>query len=847
MRETLDFSQTTDPADATLDNGGTNATSIKRINNGEKLHQDVLRRPAENLRRRTEVLRDTVNNLLYLSNADRALLLDVTDKTKLLTWSGLVNGGPPASGTLTGTSGGALVFKPFLTPGDASGSTPAKARLVEGNFEMGFVVDSATTRSYAGANDIRFVFKRGNATGGAVVVTDNGDGTGKHAVVTVDDDVTINGTNDFKTAFDAETWCVTLGITVDDVEDDSSPSTLFYVAFDLPASPNVSDPLYFSGALDAEVHILPYLELAAFFATSANELKEGDTLAIWYDAINDGAGGGRRESLDESPESNANLDATSLFNTSVEPAKAVNGIPICKVSNGDLVFINGFKLPSTASTLSLTQNQPATTTMLGTVVLNATPGSASMPKVVTIKANGAAEVVGSGNATALTVTALGSAGPTAISATGSSAMGGGGSGVVGQGGNVTAGLSAQTAGSGLRGTGGSAGSGNFGGPGLYGKGGAGAAGDGPGALLEPATAAGVGVAVQGVASQTGDLQQWRSSGGTVLARMNSDGHLVHQTVVGNVPGFDALTVEGLNDGTGTGQGDTAIVAAGGAGGSTSGNGGTGTFSIGGIAHGASNAGGDGIIGEGGNSGASGAGSAGVHGIASNTGVFSKGVFGEAGVSGASAVVGQSDSGAVAVHGIADGNGSIAGMFHANNNGAAVGIRNDGTGNAITVLDASAANSDIQIPTHSRFKYGAARNGVLVLPAFHFKYLGSAFTSGTGYIELDTTDALYGTTHLPRGSVITAVKARTAQGGTPDLQLQLVAHDLTGAVAGAVTCTASTSSGGPTTVTLTPGSSLATFSALLHGSVDMLYGASAIHQIYALVIEYTYTNADPNAI
>lgn len=68
--------------------------------------------------------------------------------------------------------------------------------------------------------------------------------------------------------------------------------------------------------------------------------------------------------------------------------------------------------------------------------------------------------------------------------------------------------------------------------------------------IQSSTAAEVTLAVQGQASQTGNLQQWQNSGGTILSRISSAGHVI-------VPAFGVVTdntanyIQKGNDGFGT--------------------------------------------------------------------------------------------------------------------------------------------------------------------------------------------------------------------------------------------------------------------------------------------------------
>jgi hypothetical protein len=50
-----------------------------------------------------------------------------------------------------------------------------------------------------------------------------------------------------------------------------------------------------------------------------------------------------------------------------------------------------------------------------------------------------------------------------------------------------------------------------------------------------ATAANVGVIVKGAASQSGDLQQWQNSSGTVLGKITATGTLQVVTIDGGTP------------------------------------------------------------------------------------------------------------------------------------------------------------------------------------------------------------------------------------------------------------------------------------------------------------------------
>ena len=128
------------------DTGEGDAASIQPVSNGESGDQTVFRRPDENLRSRTEVIRSALQNLNYLSDADRK---NVLSGGGVVTWGGPTDLG----GTGLFTTTAPIVVRPFLA--SATG-TPAEVTLNGIKFVTNLTVVGGVNppRAYSGANTI---------------------------------------------------------------------------------------------------------------------------------------------------------------------------------------------------------------------------------------------------------------------------------------------------------------------------------------------------------------------------------------------------------------------------------------------------------------------------------------------------------------------------------------------------------------------------------------------------------------------------------------------------------------------------------------------------------------------
>lgn len=335
------------PADDGLDTGTKTATAVRPINDGEPAQGAVFKRPSENLRTRTEVIRDELEDLKFLSDADKAMLLTSTGD---ITWNGL-----PA-GTFTATQN--LVLKPFLAPNTSTASrliicANTQAQVTIRSKQNGL---SGQPRAYSGANNITVDFQPVVVGTGAIIVTTTGDGNRVHVQY---DSHAVSGTtaglnslNGFIQQFNASSVAIALGLeavaegtgTPTEVGFPTPPSFIAASMLDLYITGPEKATRYMSGAAEAEKHILTPGNITSFFAADGgtlNKFVEGDVLCVWYDKLVDLAYGGRRQSLSEPPENSSTIPSGSLFMLRRFPARLPGALPVATVVNGQLIFISG--------------------------------------------------------------------------------------------------------------------------------------------------------------------------------------------------------------------------------------------------------------------------------------------------------------------------------------------------------------------------------------------------------------------------------------------------------------------------------------------------------------------------
>jgi hypothetical protein len=371
------------------DNGQDTEESIQPLVGGvDTVSAHSLNRAVENLRKRIEVLRRGVDDLRYMADYDRAIILDCAGTFQFVEADPI---GDPGAMRLN-LVGDDLRIMPALTPGLHSGGRARGAKMftnqagnwvpyagVLGVNDISLVASSQYTgqRGYAdadnfatdvtgvslGANRLRVqVVEDPALPGGTITATVSG-----HPAVNVT--ITV-GSATPTTVAQLVTW----------INSDTTSQGSYGLANLFRASTTSSGTAQvapftggvFQGGYDAEMYKITPAILAAFFDAMEggqypNRLREGEGLAIAFtpgpvERGTPGAKGGRRQSLVDFPTSRTGtfVDNTApsigwnLFNTGREPEKIPGSIPIGKMIGGVFVFIDGTIIGS--APLSLTES-----------------------------------------------------------------------------------------------------------------------------------------------------------------------------------------------------------------------------------------------------------------------------------------------------------------------------------------------------------------------------------------------------------------------------------------------------------------------------------------------------------
>jgi len=340
------------PVDDGLDTGSADAAAIRPVVDGQPAQAAVFKRPSENLRTRTEKIRAELENLKYLSDADRVLLLASAGS---ITWNGVGPGAFPL-GTFSLTPATDLTVRPFLAPAT---SIPSRLKICENTiaqitFRTVRTVSSAP-RAYSGANDITIDFQPVSVGTGAIIVTVTGTPANNVHVQydshpTTYTTVNQTGGNGLVSQFNASAVAIALGIEAV-VEGGGIPAEVGFPTPPLVSAAAKIDTYitapekatrFMSGAADAEKHVIPAAQLVSFFSDPLNVLLEGDTLCVRYeDLVMSPTDGGRRQSIADLPENNLAIPSGSLFLLRRFPERLPLALPVATVASGQLIFING--------------------------------------------------------------------------------------------------------------------------------------------------------------------------------------------------------------------------------------------------------------------------------------------------------------------------------------------------------------------------------------------------------------------------------------------------------------------------------------------------------------------------
>lgn len=319
------------------DTGQDNVDAVQPVTDGEGATQTVLRRPSENLRGRTEVLRSTTNDLLYYRDSGHMVIEGATGHT--ITWPGSTT----AASTGVIAQVGNLTVRPLLTPASST-----KATLSFGVSGTDRVVYTVVASAYAtmGMNAVT-VEQRDGGVGSAHTCTIT-DGPVKRILVVFDLANVAHDSAATKVIVDAA------------VALDTDLAGLITVTSDGLASDTivVGAETRLEGTADQEAHLLPSGLLDTL--TTTQPLAEGDAVGIWYRYVIEPGGaagdpldpkggvfGGRQESNPD--RATHTIPLASLFITSTNPNKIPGAVPLCKVVNNELVWFDGSRFVSGAT------------------------------------------------------------------------------------------------------------------------------------------------------------------------------------------------------------------------------------------------------------------------------------------------------------------------------------------------------------------------------------------------------------------------------------------------------------------------------------------------------------------
>jgi hypothetical protein len=326
------------------DDGQANVASIQPIQNGEAVNSTVLDRPLESLRQRDENFRSTLNDTLYLRDADRNLILAGPG---LVTWPGSTTASASGIPVITDN----LYIMPMLTPGSAQTPPIPPVASNYGTIFLTRASDSTDTiqvqslrRSYFAGDQINITVSSGSAFS-CTLAQEN--------IFSRTISIVATGSTTLGTVVSALNALVPAspGFLTDNTAIVNATLVNGGLSSDIITSPQAQQ--YMSGNYDGEGHTITPANLASFFSTNPSEaLAEGDTLCIQYASLEDLTDtGGRRQSIPEN--SNTAIPAGSFFNSRVHPEHLVNCLGVCKVVNGALVFSTGTAIAAGTSNASI--------------------------------------------------------------------------------------------------------------------------------------------------------------------------------------------------------------------------------------------------------------------------------------------------------------------------------------------------------------------------------------------------------------------------------------------------------------------------------------------------------------
>ena len=319
------------------------AASIVPIDDGEPVIQTTLRRPPENLRTRSDVLRETARENLLLADFDR-------NGAALFGGGTITFNGARATydGIFTLEAGTTLYLAPFATPGDDGAIAPyVGSTLASLEVDDGVVTETLVFTSK---------YKQWQTTGADPDIGKEANSISVEIQDTGSLSVVVNGATGEKNSIviGIDYGTTTCQQVIDEVNNDADAKLLVVASL---GTGTITEPSpkfgpaewgtdytvrFLAGGAPGLSHKITAANLASFMGAHAeNPVKKGDTIAISYDKLIElSTDAGRFQSTAEN--ANTEIPAGALFNTRREPAKIPGCLPICKCIDDDtLIFVNG--------------------------------------------------------------------------------------------------------------------------------------------------------------------------------------------------------------------------------------------------------------------------------------------------------------------------------------------------------------------------------------------------------------------------------------------------------------------------------------------------------------------------
>ena len=359
---TIDILGPVDYKKTGADTGDNQSTAIQPVNNGEKANQTVFRRPTENVRTRAEVIRNNLDQLWPNEAQDRATVITSDPATQVL-WNGPNSGAGDGKFTLSHD----LIIAPLNNASISTAQNDIYARLVyevsaSKYFSVRARADHPTPafalRAANGANNMKFeiFYESGVTFGGGTDVNvtisgsknDGGDYAPAYGPVLVRVQVSHDGGGIVSTWAEVVNGINTAAAEISDklfasVDAAETATLASAIAEQFLWESNGFAGITGIGAADAQTFRVTAAELVSFFAgAGVAGMDNGDTLVAnlvspssKLTVAGDYTVGGLLEIIHR-----AETDPVTTMSTSAG-AQAYAQIPICKVDQDHLYFING--------------------------------------------------------------------------------------------------------------------------------------------------------------------------------------------------------------------------------------------------------------------------------------------------------------------------------------------------------------------------------------------------------------------------------------------------------------------------------------------------------------------------